>query len=549
MLAMFISMFPILTATFCLLLKKSTSQSMTAGIIAGFAVFLLKNGLSFENMVLIGNTTVNTITDNATVLLSIFLLFILVYLIQNSRIIHALNGLTEDHLYSSGRIIIFLVIFGIIFSLDDYLSCIAMGAILTEASTKQGFSREKIAFMINITAVSCCCISPFSSWMPVLKSALYVSGVQETVIYQTLPYNYSAFFGILLVVFIGLFKPNAFNSLPRSRKQIKSSAKQHKNEKNYPEMIAFLVIIFILIGSLISMMFVFQCSNAVIKSATISIMVAIPMLIKTKAINCTQIKYSVRKAQKSTWDLSKLLLSIWLLTNVCNNILGLSDNITACTNNANFPVIILPAAIFALSGIFAFSTGSAYGTFGLFIPLATHLTSNVNPTIQTITIAAAISGSLMATSSFASDTLELTAKNTQSNKEYLQFAQLPYGLLIYVLGILSFFVSGVCVQYGKIFTIIIPIAVSICIGVGHFTLSCALYAQLERLVSNRLSSYLSLRTRNYEFVTHPYPPLRYSFQSILIMTENYIQLRIKIFLQKIISYTTHSYPLKIPDLL
>lgn len=547
MLVILISMFPILNATLCLLLKKSTSRSMITGTIVGLAIFLLKDGFSFENIILIGNTTVTTITDNVTVLISILLLFILVYLIQNSRIILALNDLTEDYMYSPKRIVIFLIIFGIIFSLDDYLACIAMGTIFTESTIKQGFSKEKIAFMINITAVSCCCISPFSSWMPVLKSALSVSGVNETVIYQTLPYNYSALFGIFIVIFIGLFRPRAFNSIPNSSRQAKSI--MEKEKKNYFEMIVFFVIISILIVSLILMIFIFPCSNAVIKSSMISIVIALPLFIWAKAINYSQIKHSIRKALKSTWDLSKLLLSIWLLTNVCNNILGLADNISAYTNNANFPIIILPAAIFALSGIFAFSTGSAYGTFGLFIPLATQFTNNVNSTIQTMTIAAAIAGSLMAASSFASDTLELTAKNTQSNKEYLQFAQLPYSILLYTISFLSFFVSGICVQYGKIFTIIVPIIISICISIEHLILMPLLYVHIQRTISNILTFWLSIRTCNYKITTHPYPPLKYTFHSIYIMMEKYIQLKIKIFLHKILSFTTLSYLLKIPGLL
>lgn len=107
MLAIFISMFPLLTATVCLLSKKSTNQSLTMGIIVGLSIFLMKNGFSFENMIIIGNTVISTIIDNITVLLSIFLLFILVYLIQNSKIIFTLNDLIEDCIYSPKRIILF----------------------------------------------------------------------------------------------------------------------------------------------------------------------------------------------------------------------------------------------------------------------------------------------------------------------------------------------------------------------------------------------------------------------------------------------------------
>ena len=538
----FISMFPILIATLSLFFKKSTCYSMSIGIITGLAIFLLKNGLSIKYIILISNIIINTVIDNTTVLLNILFLFTFVYLIQNSKIILALNDFMEIYMFSSKRIIIFLIIFGIIFSLDDYLACIAMGTIFTTTATKQGFSKEKIAFMINITAVSCCCISPFSSWMPVLKSTLSNSGLEETMIYDILPYNYSALLGIIIVIFIGLFKPNAFNSISEVKNKTKNPIKhfQKQTMNNHSGIFAFFFIISIFIGSLLLMTFIFTCSYAIIKSTIISLSVAIPMLIYTNAIDYLQIKQSLVTAIKSTWDLSKLLISIWLLTNICNNILGLSDAITSYTNNAQFPIILLPSAIFALSGIFAFFTGSAYGTFGLFIPLATKLTINVSLNIQTITIAAAIAGSLMAASSFASDTLQLTIKNTQSNKKYLQFAQLPYSLLIYTLGILNFLISSYCIQYGKTLSIIIPIILSICTSMGLLALESLLYTQVEKIASHIVISYILATIYHYKFQTYPEPQINHTLHS------KYYKKQLYLLQNKIISFKKDSFPLKLP---
>lgn len=107
-------------------------------------------------------------------------------------------------------------------------------------------------------------------------------------------------------------------------------------------------------------------------------------------------------------------------------------SIVTLTDLALIPTAFLPLIVYLISGMFAFLTGSSYGTFGLFIPIAVQLTQNVNSKIQIITIASALSGSLLASFSMTSDTLKLTIENTNGNIDYIRFAQLPYGIILYL---------------------------------------------------------------------------------------------------------------------
>lgn len=545
MLSIIVSMLPILIATFCLLIKRSTCQSMTVGIIAGIIIFLIKNGFSYNNIARIGNTAIITICDNITVLLSIFLLFTLVFLIRNSRVIDALNTLSEEYINSPKRIIIFMIFFGIVFSLDDYLACMAMGAIFTDAATRQGFSKEKTAYMINIIAVSCCCLSPFSSWMPVIKSAISITGINEAIVYQTLPFNFSALLGLALVIIVCCFCPNAFNSIQFYKKESKIISQNKTKKKLSFEMIAFIIVFSILIFSLLSMTFLFSSGNAVIKSTVISIIVAVPLFIYAKAINLAQIKSSIKNAIESTWDLGKLLLSIWLLTNVCNTLLNLSDIIIISTKETEFPMILLPVAIFILAGIFSFLTGSSYGTFGLFIPLTIQLTYN-EPIFQNITIAAAISGSLMAANSFASDTLKLVSKSTQSNMTYLQFAQLPYGILLYFLGIISFLIAGICVPYSKLWATIIPNFVSISLCIAYLVILPQLRTEIDETIYRLFVPASGKGIQAKILKDKPYPINEYTFHSKYSNRELLIIINVRILLSRITVFYSKPYPLKMP---
>lgn len=541
--SMFISMLPILIATFCLLFKKSTTHSMFFGTAVGIGIYLYLNGLSYQNICLIADTFLHTILDNTSVLISIFLLFILVFIIKNSETIIALNTIAIAYMNSPSKIIIAIIILGIVFSLDDYLSCMAIGSILTSVCVNQGFSKEKTAFLINITAVSCCCISPFSSWMPVIKSALSISGLNNNIVYQTLPFNFAALVGILFVILTGLFKPNAFKPNDKCQKfKPRVAYPLHKSSNLALPLIAFSIVFLALLISLILMSFIFTCSYPVIKSSALSIVIAIPTFLGTKTIKRSQIIHSIKAAYKSTLDLSILLLSIWLLTNICNNLLNMTSRITVFTTITSFPSAIIPAFCYIFSSIFAFFTGSSYGTFGLFIPLVVQLTNNSDSSIQIIAIAATIAGSLMASCSFASDTLKLTSESTDSNIKYLQFAQLPYGLLTFIICMISFFLAGVLASYGKIYSLSIPIIVCISLTINHFLILPHIYAIVGYRLGAAALIYIKSSMIDYTTIIKDFFSFhKYKQRSIYLEQEKILTNNLKIWLKTIIIVSCQTY--------
>lgn len=549
MLAMFISVLPILVTTICLLCKRGTMRSLFAGIIVGLAIFCLINGLSINTIVTVQNVFYTTFIDNATVLLSILLLFFLVYLLTYSNAISIITALTEGHINTKAKVIATLLFLGIILSLDDYLLCMAIGLILTGAAQRQGFSKEKTTYLINIIAVSCCCLSPFSSWMPVIKNTLIISGINETAIYNILSYNFTAYLGITIVVIVGLLKPMAFNSVPSHIIKVQNNAAYKKMNKATPKIASICFILSILIGSLLFMTFIYPCSNAVIKSAMLSILLAIPLFSITGVLSKKQFAPCIKKTIESAWELSTLLFSIWLLTNICNQLLNMGENIALCTNSTNFPAIFLPVVIYIFSGLFAFFTGSAYGTFGLFIPLAIQLTNHVPiDNIQIISVAAAISGSLTAASSLTSDTLQITADNTGGKIEYLRLAQLPYGLSIYFVSIISFLLAGILALYERFSILIIYVSSFVYLCLCHFVIAPSMCTLCDKILSFALI-YIILDILCYFTIGKRANLSRqYTFHSRFIETEKLIQAKIKKILISSVSMQYQSYPLKMPGL-
>ena len=78
MLAMCVSLFPILVTTFCLLCRKNALLSLLIGSFVGIAIFEFQCEFSLESIIEILYVIFDTILDNATVLIGILLLFFLV---------------------------------------------------------------------------------------------------------------------------------------------------------------------------------------------------------------------------------------------------------------------------------------------------------------------------------------------------------------------------------------------------------------------------------------------------------------------------------------
>lgn len=214
MLNLFFSVLPFLIVFIFLLSKKNKTFSLLSGSVIGIGIFLLTNGFSTKNFHIVYQVIFCTLFDNIILLLSIFVLFLLINLIIESNLIDSTRILMEKYINSPLKVIIFLLILGCFFSLDDYLLCMAISAILNDIAIKQGFSREKTTYSINSIAVSICCLSPFSSWMPVITQTFQVSKLGTIHLYQILPYNFTAILGILIIIIVGIYRPLSFKSTP-----------------------------------------------------------------------------------------------------------------------------------------------------------------------------------------------------------------------------------------------------------------------------------------------------------------------------------------------
>lgn len=91
---------------------------------------------------------------------------------------------------------------------------------------------------------------------------------------------------------------------------------------------------------------------------------------------------------------------------------------------------LMPAALFAIAAIFAFTTGASWGAIGILVPIGMTVAASMSPTLAVLTLAATLSGSVMGDHcSPISDTTILSSTGVQCKHVNHVMTQIPYALV------------------------------------------------------------------------------------------------------------------------
>lgn len=363
----------------------------------------------------------HVLLGNISTIISIYLLGLLMYVITYSKTIDCVGNWFEQHMTSHSHFLAAIPILSMLMSQDDYLSCFSSGTISGKLASRFDISKSIVAVIVNITAVTACCVSPISSWSPVIIGVLRNAGFPTQYSVISVPFNFVIlFFAIYIIVLC--YNTGRQNASHYNRKQNPSSKDLEETNKG---LMSLCVIIATLLISYILFNKIAAIDSPLILSSIISILVALHALYKDKLISFSQICHAVKDTVVEMTSLTLSLLSIWTFAMVCNDYLGFNTFIIECYQRLHAPTLFMPAIVFILASLFSFLTGSSYGTFNLFIPLAAQLSLNQSREYQLLAIAGAIGGSLYAVFSYSSDTTALCAQSANCQATDMRKLQLP----------------------------------------------------------------------------------------------------------------------------
>jgi tetracycline resistance efflux pump len=399
-------------------------------------------------------------------------------------------------------------IFGIIIFIDDYFNSLTVGTIMRPICDKTKVSRAKLAYILDSTAAPVCIIAPVSSWVVTVMSIVKGSAGFDSLgmtpfefFIRSIPYNLYAL-GTLVLVFSLIVTGRDFGPMKKSEQLALTGGKLYNDEKYGPvsgevednlnekaKPVDMLFPILFLIAAALVFFPVTTWKNSVDGKAITSFGQAVHSMSLGDAfkntdasvalfyaiiftIVATYIYYmlrglmklstageALRDGIKSMIPALIILAMAWTIGGIIKSSpadggLGLGVYLSELVVKGRFPLMFIPAIVFALSALISFATGTSWGTFGIMIPLvmpiavglaqAKGLNNEALVNVSMICIAAVVGGAVFGDhASPISDTTILSS--TGAGCPHLEHVatQMPYAVFVAVCSLIGFFVGGI----------------------------------------------------------------------------------------------------------
>ncbi|WP_101772841.1 Na+/H+ antiporter NhaC family protein [Peptostreptococcus faecalis] len=520
-----ITIIPPLLAILLAFITKNVVISLFFGVMSGCFILQVGNGenilsgivLSFLDFI---SRALHSLADpwNAGIILQVLCIGGVINLVGKMGGAKAIAEALAKRARSSKGAQIISWLLGLIVFFDDYANSLIVGPIMRPVFDKMNISRERLSFVIDATAAPIAGLAIISTWIGLevglIHNAFNSIGVEMDafgVFLKTIPFR---FYNILILAFIVIstimmreFGPmRKAEYIARRKENITSELDQGIEElddmapKEGVELCVWNAIIPIgvlivsalvafyysgystimggdkseLINLLKSQPFSFdairECfsasdaSVALFQSALFASIVAILMAKIRKIYTISESIEVWIDGMKTLMITGVILILAWSLSAVIKEV-GTASFLIKYLSSA-IPKFLLPSIIFILGAIISFSTGTAYGTMGILMPLAIPLAYSISPDTGYVvaSTSAVLSGAVFGDHcSPISDTTILSSMGSGCDLMAHVKTQMPYAIFTAVITILFGYIP---VGLGLPIYFALPLALlSIAIGI------------------------------------------------------------------------------------
>lgn len=478
-----LSLLPPIIAIILVLLTKESVFSLMIGGVVGCLVCSGFNPVKAVEMLFKVMTV--RMAENIYIILFLALLGALVVVVTNSGGAMAYGDWISKRIKTKTGSQLAAVLLGLIIFIDDYFNCLTIGATMGPIFDRYKISREKLAYLIDSTAAPVCIIVPISSWVAIILSTLDGTGVKNSfeVFIKSIPYNFYAIFTIIMVLCIILFKIDfgpmkKFENLAQNGNYQEDSKEKINVNSNGKGRDLIVPIVVLIVFSILSLLYnggyfynnvtildalrSADSQKSLTYGAVVALVVSFFMVVPTKRLSFKDYMSSLTDGVKSMVPAYMILTLAWTVGGVCQKI-GTGEYVKHMVLTLNIPIWILPVVIFLVSGFLAFSTGTAWGTFGILIPVVVGMAKGMDENMLVLFVAATLAGSTYGShSSPISDTCILSATGARCKHINHVMSQVPYTGVVASICCLSYiivnFLHSIVLSYiiGILCIIIIP---------------------------------------------------------------------------------------------
>ncbi len=455
------SLLPPTVAIVLALITKEVYSSLLVGILTGS---LLYSGYSpvgtMMHMFDDGIIGVLTSKSNVGILVFLVVLGTLVVLMNRAGGSAAFGRWAAKHIHSRRGAELATMLLGVMIFIDDYFNCLTVGSVMRPVTDKQKISREKLAYLIDSTAAPVCIIAPVSSWAAAVAS--YVEeGNGFTLFIQAIPFNFYAILTIVMMVGMALlrldFGPMARFEHSEAEKLIKSYETDEAAEDGGSVLDLILPVAVLVICCVSAMLYtggIFSGASVTQAFADCNVSLSLvlgsmPALAFAFAYYClrgrmtpSQVMQSIPEGFKAMVPAILILTLAWTL-NAMTSSLGAAEFVAHIVREyAGGLSAFLPAAIFLIGCLLAFSTGTSWGTFGILIPITLAVFPITTP-LGVVCVSACMAGAVCGDHcSPISDTTIMASAGAQCNHVNHVSTQLPYAFTAAAVSFAAYIFAG-----------------------------------------------------------------------------------------------------------
>ena len=145
-----------------------------------------------------------------------------------------------------------------------------------------------------------------------------------------------------------------------------------------------------------------------------------------------------------------ILTLAWTIASVCRDYLGTGEFVAHAVQTSGMPVMLLAPMIFIVAALLSFATGTAWGTFGILIPIMITICEVAAPSMTITCLSATLAGSVFGDHcSPISDTTILSSTGSQCNHLKHVGTQIPYAVTVAVCCAIGYVVAGITNGLGQ----------------------------------------------------------------------------------------------------
>ena len=473
-----LSLLPPIIAITLALLTKEVISSLFLGILAGTVIHTIGAGTG-SLLIKPVETAFEVMTTKVDFNIIIFctLLGALVYVIAMAGGTRAYGKWATKRITSRRSAMLSTSGLGVFIFIDDYFNCLTGGTVMRPVTDTFKISRAKLAYIIDATAAPICIIAPISSWAAAVGSNLKATNAFESdfaAFVATIPYNFYALLSLVMVIMVCMgrfdFGP-MLRAEQRARKGDIGAAEQSSEERRQqPESAGkgHILDMIVPIGSLIvfavlallynggywgadpayhTMAAAFgncTASKALVIASFAAMVVAFVQFVALGRMSLKTFMDGATQGMKTMMPANIILVLAWTISGVCRDLLQTPQYVKSLVEaDGGMTGGLLPAIVFALAGFLSFSTGTAWGTFGILIPIVVPVAQAVDPSLVLVCLSATLAGSVFGDHcSPISDTTILSSAGAACTHIEHVSTQMPYACVVAASSFVGYVVAG-----------------------------------------------------------------------------------------------------------